>query len=72
MLTAVKSLRLVVGRGATLYGVVVILVRVWMGGRVRREPSWGSALSGGVFGEGGEFGGANAEPRDPGRVGRDA
>ena len=32
MLTAVKSLRLVVGRGATLYGVVVILVRVWMGG----------------------------------------
>jgi len=32
MLTAVKSLRLVVGRGATLYGVVVILVRVRMGG----------------------------------------
>ncbi len=32
ILTAIQSLRRVVGRGATLYGVVVILVRVRMGG----------------------------------------
>ena len=61
ILTAIQSLRRVVGRGATLYGVVVILVRVRMGGEFggsragaqryrgacwERSPSWGSALPG--------------------------
>ena len=72
MLTAVKSLRLVVGRGATLYGVVVILVRVWMGGASSEGAELGLSAPRGAYGEGGEFGGASAEPRDPGRVGRDA
>ena len=47
MLTAVKSLRLVVGRGATLYGVVVILVRVWMGGASSEGAELGLSAIGG-------------------------
>jgi hypothetical protein len=66
----------VFGWGASSEGAELGLSAI--GGRVRRGgvlgevAELGLSAPRGAYGEGGEFGGASAEPRDPGRVGRDA